>query len=233
MAGKFERAPLNEEQRRTLLNFFRKNPPQARRTDPLSIACLNRAAISTKLTASRARYAWLHGWPDLQQPPMREEILREQAAARFMEARQGLVSKLQEEYDAATLDAIEQRGTEAVSAKLLQSMADGAVAEFATTAPALLRHCLGMLVRDRPTTQETARLTMRELTRAAKVVAEIKVMATEHERLVRGEPTEIMGLIGLDAPGDIGSLETEMAAAARAMERAKEEHAGGNGEPTN
>lgn len=222
--------PPNEETRKALIEYFRSDMPQQSSKDVLLEPVFMRASKACKIPMRNCRHAWLIGWRD--QPPIRDMLLREQAAARFMQSRLSLAAQLAEEYAAAGDDVILRRAIEGTGIRILQSMADSVVSELAQAAGPLIRQALGVLARNPPQNREEARGLLRDLAYATKAAGDLKEQTAKLERLMLGEPTEILGLAVSEAPSDLATIEAEVEAAKRALAWAKEEYGiggGGNG----
>lgn len=233
---------LDPDTRERLLQAFRKDPPQQRHNQSPDTSAFTRAGHAVKLPSHRARHAWVYGWPAQSQPPMRETILREQAGSRFLRARMDMTAQLADVYEAASKDAAEQLTTDGVAIRLLNGMVDSVVSEFATSAAVIIRRSLQVLVQEPPKTAAEALNQITAVTRGAAQVAAMKAEAVRTERLVAGEPTEIIDL-AVPKPTTLDEIEEEIRAAQRALEYAREEarvprapklpHGASNGVPKN
>lgn len=174
-----------------------------------------------------AKKGWEEGWPATlwAAKPIREVIAEEHAMARqtmverdkakdealkrdLEEASRRAVElsiQPQAERDRVKQDAIEARAEEGTAVRLARSNAIGLLRTMGELVPAIkqlvVKTAAQMHLAVDMTPGSLVRL-LREFAAAAKAVSEATEMALKMERLVLGEPTEILGLMAIDMSTD-------------------------------
>lgn len=172
-----------------------------------NFAAVARAALIAPRTAKRA---WELGWPERQFLPVREVLRQERELARSgftedeaMELRKRTIRererRLAEVREQAAEDAIRAREQEAQGVRLARNLAINQLAALARLGPAVnqLTHQLAEKINDQGWLQATSvdevTKLLTRLSLTSRRVLECGALAMKMERVLLGEPTEVIG----------------------------------------
>lgn len=184
-----------------------------------------------------AHKAWNDGWPVLQLKPIKDVIHLEEVTARRLLEKERQKSE-EEILAAATSDETlmrEKAREDAIIARVaetrlvrearqnaieLLSNSKELLRGFGKLAPRIVRHLDKMKIETDEDVERAARVLWRVAT-SSRAATESGMKVLQMERLLLGQPTEIIGIKDVEGISDVDAL-AELDAAARAAERVRE-----------
>lgn len=226
------RRPITPDFYASLVEAYREKPGNAS-----GVAKLVRLDPRSKGTCSRqtARKAWVSGWPDLEFAPIREVLEKEKLAARValeLEGPSGAIVAVAVSDDAlareqARIDAIRARTEEGKLVRIARSnvlelltSSNELLAGYRKLAPKI-KVLLEQMDAEALGVEESARLLWR-IAISARASTEAGLKVLQMERLLLGQPMEIIGVRDMDDMSEtdvLEELEETAAMAARIRER--------------